>query len=414
MVGSRERAPMRSPGVFRYRGFTLLWVARLAAGFGFQMQALAVTWLIYNLTGSVLDLGLVGLAQFLPAIGFGLFAGQVADRYDRRRVLFACYAVEFACAGTLLVLTLTGASSSARILALLVVFGAARTFEMPTASALLPTLVPRTQFPQAAAWNASVNKMASILGPVLGGFLFITGAPVVFAMTAGLITIAATLVAMIPAIGGGGDRRAMTWASLVAGIAFIRRQRVVLGAISFDLFAVLLGGASALFPVYARDILGVGSWGLGLLRSAPAVGGLAMSIALAHRPLAGRLGATLFATIAVFGAATIVFGLSTHFILSLAVLAILGAADMISVVIREALVQLSTPDEMRGRVNAIDSIFVGTSNQLGQFESGVTAAYLGTVPSVVLGGIGTLIVVTLWARWFPGLRRFDHLDSGAL
>jgi hypothetical protein len=256
--------------------------------------------------------------------------------------------------------------------------------------------------------------MAVILGPVLGGFLFIADAAVVFALTAGLIGIAAALAAMIPAIDGDRKRKAMTWASLVAGIAFIRRQPLVLGAISLDLFAVLLGGAAALFPVYARDILAVGPWGLGLLRSAPAVGGLAMSIALAYRPLGGRIGATLLATVAVFGGVTIVFGLSTHFILSLAALVILGAADMISVVIRETLVQLSTPDEVRGRVNAIDSIFVGTSNQLGQFESGVTAAYLGTVPSVVLGGIGTLVVVMLWARWFPGLRRFDRLDSGHL
>ena len=400
--------------VFRHRGFTLLWMAVLAARMGIEMQSVAVTWLIYNLTGSVLDLGLVGLAQFLPALGLALVAGQIADRYDRRWILVACYAVEFACAAALLVLTLTGTTSSARILTLLVAFAAARTFEIPAASALLPNLVPRPHFAQAAAWNASVRKTATILGPVLGGFMFITGAPVVFALTAGLIGIAAALAAMIPAIGGDGERRTMTWATLVAGIAFIRSRPVVLGAISFDLFAVLLGGAAALFPVYARDILAVGPWGLGLLRSAPAAGGLAMSIALTHRPLGGRLGTTLFATVAVFGGATIVFGLSTHFILSLAALVILGAADMISVVIRETLLQLSTPDEMRGRVSAIDSIFVGTSNQLGQFESGVTAAYLGTVPSVVLGGIGTLIVVTMWVWWFPGLRRFDRLDSGPL
>jgi len=410
---SSAAAPARPRAVFRHRSFTLLWGARLTAGIGVQMQSVAVGWLIYNLTGSVFDLGLIGLAQFLPTICLALFAGQAADRYDRRHILLACYIVEFAVACGLLTLTLTGAAAPGPILTLLVIFGAARAFESPTTAALLPNVVPRSEFANAAAWSASGNQSAIILGPAVGGLLFTAGPQVVFATTAALVGVAALLVSAMPEGRGDGERRAMSWTTLVAGIAFIRSRSVVLGAISLDLFAVLLGGATALLPVYARDILMVGPWGLGMLRSAPAIGGLAMTVLLAHRPIGGSSGRTMFATVAAFGCATIVFGLSTNFLVSLAALAAIGASDMISVVIRTTLVQLSTPDEMRGRVSAIDSIFTGTSNQLGQFESGVTAAYLGTVPAVVLGGVGTLAVTTLWAWWFPALRQFDRVDGGS-
>ncbi len=380
------------------------------------MLSLGVSWVIYTLTGSVIDLGLIGLVQFAPMLGLALFTGHVADRYDRRRVAAVCYAVELACAGALLTLAVTGNRAAAPILACVLVFGAARAFESPAANALQPNVVPRALFPAAVAWNTSAVQTATILGPAVAGFLIAAGPAVVFAGAAVLLAAAAVLISAIPASAVSGARsadgdRTVTWRALVAGVRYIRRKPELLGAISLDLFAVLLGGATALLPVYARDILGVGAWGLGLLRSAPAAGAVAAAVVLAHWPLGGRAGRTMFAAVAAFGVATIVFGLSTNFIVSLAALAALGVADAISVVVRKTLVQLSTPDEMRGRVGAMSAMFTGASNQLGWFESGITAAWFGTVPSVVLGGIGTLAVAALWAWWFPALRGLDRIDT---
>lgn len=397
--------------VFHHRGFTLLWAARLSSVIGVQMLSLGVSWVVYNLTGSVLDLGLIGLVQFVPILGLALFTGHVADRYDRRRVTRACYAVELVCAAALLAMTVTGSTAALPILAIVLVFGAARAFENPAASALLPNVVPRPLFPAAVAWVTSAVQTATILGPAMAGFLFAVGAPAVFAVAAALLAAAAVLVSGVPATRSVDDNRSMTWATLVAGVAFIRGKPEMLGAVSLDLFAVLLGGATALLPVYARDILRVGAWGLGLLRSAPAMGAVAMALALAHHPIGGRIGPLMFASVAAYGVATIVFGVSTSFILSIAALVMLGAMDAVSVVVRKTLIQLAPPDELRGRVGAMSAMSTGASNYLGQFESGVTAAWFGTVPAVVLGGAGALAVAALWAWRFPTLRRLDRIDA---
>ena len=387
------------------------WAARLAAVFAYQMQGVAVGWQIYALTGSVFDLGLVGLAQFLPSVALLLVVGHVADRYDRRRIVGLCQLIEGGAAVLLAVLSATGRISEQAIFGLIAVIGAARAFEMPTQQTLLPSLVPARLLSRAVAANATAGQTAIVLGPALGGLLYIAGPATVYGLCAALFLVASGLSASLRIERRPPQRDPPTLATLFAGIAFIRRQRALLGAISLDLFAVLLGGAAALFPVYARDILHTGPWGLGLLRSAPAVGALGAAVWLAHHPLQRRAGPMMFGGVAAFGIATIVFGLSRSFALSLAALVVLGASDMISVVVRQSLVQLRTPDAMRGRVSAVNSMFIGASNQLGEFESGVTAAWFGTVPSVVIGGIGTLLVAVLWMRLFRELARVDSIDA---
>jgi MFS family permease len=340
-----------------------------------------------------------------------LVVGHVADRYDRRWVVGVCQLVEASAATTLAVLSFRGTISEHAIFALVALAGAARAFVMPTQQTLLPSLVPESVLPRAVAANATAGQTAIIAGPALGGFLYAAGAGTVYAVCAGMFVLASVLNATLRVQRRGALREPPTPATLFAGIVYIRRRRELLGAISLDLFAVLLGGAAALFPIYARDILFTGAWGLGLLRSAPAVGALAMALWLAHHPLERHAGRTMFAGIAMFGIATIVFGLSRSFALSLAALVVMGAADMVNVVVRMSLVQLRTPDAMRGRVSAVNSMFIGASNQLGEFESGVTAAWFGTVPSVVIGGFGTLIVAWLWMRWFRELAEVDSLVS---
>jgi len=394
---------------FRHRGFTLLWAARMLSVLGVQVQAIGVGWLIYALTRSVLNLGLVGLAQFLPTIGLALFTGHAADRWDRRRILVVCYVAESLCACALLALAAAGAAAPA-MLAVLVAFGAARAFENPATNALLPRLVPRAIYANALALNTSALQTATIVGPTLGGLLFVAGPRAVFGVGAAAFVAAAALVLAIPAGARDGGRATMSWESLLAGLTFIRRRPEVLGALSLDLFAVVLGGSTALLPAYARDVLGVGPAGLGFLRSAPSIGALVTGVVLAYRPLRRGVGRAMFIAVAAFGGATVVFGLSRNFALSLAALAVAGAADTVSVVVRLMLVQLSTPDAMRGRVSGITSIFALSSNQIGEFESGVTAAWLGAIPSVVLGGVGTVLIAALWAWWFPALRRVDRLE----
>ena len=375
------------------------------------MQAVAVGWQVYDLTQRPLDLGLVGLAQFLPALGLALITGHVADCYDRRRVIALCTVLEMICALLFLALSVMSNTKEVLIFGTLFLFGVARAFAFPAAVALMPNLVPAHHFVNAAAWSSSAWQSATIAGPAVGGLLYAIGPKAVYGCCALLLLVSALLVSFIHVERVTTSRKAATWTSVVAGIAFIRSQPLVLGAVSLDLFAVLLGGATALLPVYARDILYVGPWGLGLLRSAPAVGALATALLFARRPITRHAGSVLLGTVGVFGAATIGFGLSQSLGLSLLMLVILGASDMVSVVIRRVLVLVATPDEMRGRVSAVESVFIGASNELGEFESGVTAAWFGVVPAVVLGGVGTLAVVALWARIFPQLRQVDSLET---
>jgi len=400
------------PSVLHHKSFTLFWLARASTSVAFQMQGVAVGWQVYSLTGSALYLGLVGLAQFLPMFFLTLAIGQVADRYDRRTVARSCQIVEGLAAAALALGSFSGWQSKESILAILFVVGAARAFEGPTMQALVPGLVPALLIPRAFAWSASAHQSASILGPALGGLIYAAGPTAVYATASILFFGASSFVGAIRTEPMPKNREPVNFRSLFAGIIFIRSHREILGAISLDLFAVLLGGATALLPIYARDILRVGPFGLGLLRSAPAFGALSVSILLARNMIEHRIGRTMFGAVAIFGAATVVFALSTSFVLSLTMLALLGAADVVSVVIRNSLVQMGTPDEMRGRVSAVNSIFIGTSNQLGEFESGLTAALFGVVPAVLIGGIGTLVVVIVWMRLFPELVWIDSLKTG--
>ena len=394
---------------FRHPDFAFYCASRFLSALAIQMQNVAVGWLVYNLTHDPLALGLVGLAGFLPAICLALVTGHVADRFDRRAVLLVCYSVTMASAAGLFVHAWSGSVKVWPIYALIMAYGTARAFANPAGQALLPNLVPAIHFQNAVAWNSSAWQTATIIGPALGGILYAFGGTVVFG--AAVVAFAATtlLVAAISHRGGLGRREKASWASLVAGILFIRSRPAILGAISLDLFAVLLGGATALLPIYARDILMVGPWGLGLLRSMPAAGAVLMALFLAYNPLDRRSGRRMFQAVAVFGLATIGFGLSTSLYLSMFFLFILGAADMVSVFVRQTLVQIDTPDAMRGRVAAVNAVFIGASNELGEFESGVLAALVGTVPAVVVGGLGTLVVAGLWSRWFPALRDRDKL-----
>ena len=371
-----------------------------------QMQTVAIGWQLYALTGSALDLGLVGLVQFVPTIVLTLVVGQVADRVDRRLVVGVCHVAEAAGTAALALGTFQGWLSREGILACVAGLGAARAFENPARAALVPRLVPAELVSRAIASITSAGQAARIVGPALGGVLYGLGAARVYAIVAALYVVASALVAMVHDTRSARAREEVTAASLFSGIAFILRRRVLLGALSLDLFAVLLGGATALLPIYARDILDTGPWGLGLLRAAPAAGALAMSVVLSRRPVERGAGPLLFGSVLAFGAATVAFALSTSMTLSLVTLAALGASDLLSVVIRQTLVQLGTPDAMRGRVSAVHSLFTGTSNQLGEFESGLLAALVGALPAVLVGGVGTILVALVWMQRFPELRRF--------
>ena len=412
--GSVRSFPQKSssePSILAHRPFALFFASRVLTTTGFQMQSVAVGWQVYELTGSAFDLGLVGLAQFVPMLALALVTGHVADNFDRRKIIVACQIVKLLTAVALALGSVYGGLSIVAIFALIFVFGAARAFEMPTLQALLPSVVPEPMLPRAVAASASANQVATIGGPALGGLLYAANAALPFLVCGVLYAAGALAIILVSARRFDSRREPVSFASLMAGIHYIRDNPVILGAISLDLFAVLLGGATALLPIYARDILQVGPTGLGMLRAAPGVGALAMSLYLARHPPKKRVGRLMFAAVAAFGGATIVFGVSGSFPLSLAMLTLLGAADMVSVVIRASLVQLKTPDAMRGRVSAVNAVFIGSSNQLGEFESGLTAAWFGTVPSVIIGGIGTLAVVLLWMRLFPALAQADRLAS---
>jgi MFS family permease len=394
-----------------HRDYLRFWGARLVGTCASQMMMLAVGWQMYDVTGSAWDLGLVGLLQFLPSLVLMLPAGVVVDRHHRARVAALCVGVQAVVALVLALAPLSGTQEQTRtlLLALSVVLGAVRAFQMPAQQALVALLVPVAVLPRALAFSSAGMQMAIIAGPAIGGLLYAAGVSTVYASCAALFVVAILLslaVAYPHARSRASGSRAQ---ELFAGVHYVRRNPVVLGAISLDLFAVLLGGATALLPMFAKDILHVGPTGLGLLRGAPAAGALLLSIVLSRWSIGRRAGLKLLAAVAVYGAATIVFALSTSFVLSLLALFFTGAADMVSVVVRQALVQLETPDAMRGRVSAVNSVFIGASNQLGEFESGATAALLGPVGSVLLGGVGSIAVALLWWRWFPGLARRDRL-----
>jgi MFS family permease len=399
------------PGsIFQHRPFVQFWIARVGSMMALQMLGVAVGWQVYELTRDPLDLGLVGLAQFAPALILMLVAGHAADRYDRRRIISSAQAVG-ACAAALMALG-TGGGWLTRdlILAVMFVLGAARAFEQPTMQAILPNIVPTPLVPRAIAASSAATQAATILGPAVGGFVYLLSPALVYGICTALFLTSSVLSTLLVATQQPSRRGPLDLQTFFAGIGYIRRNPILLGAISLDLFAVLLGGATALLPVFAKDILLVGPWGLGVLRAAPGAGALAMSVVLAHWPPKRRVGRRMFGAVAAFGVATVVFALSTSFPLSVAALALLGAADMISVVIRMSLVQLHTPDDMRGRVSAVNSLFVGTSNQLGDFRAGLTAALFGTIPAVLIGGVGTLVVVLLWIRAFPPLYRVETLE----
>ena len=406
-----ESSAPSSHSLFRHPAFVAFWFARIASGFGFQMLSVAVGWQIYAITGRALDLGLIGLAQFIPSVLLALPAGHVADQFERRRIVLLGQVVECAAIALLAGLTLAGVVHEASILALVFVIGVAKAFEFPAMQSMLPALVPAPILPRAMAMSASAGQAAMIMGPALGGFLYVAGPGTVYVIAAALYLVAATLMARLRYESTPPRREPATLKTVFAGVHFIRHRPDVLGVISLDLFAVLLGGATALLPIFAKDILHTGPWGLGLLRAAPAVGALLMSLWLARHTMERRVGMTMFAAVAGFGLATLVFAVSTVLWLSLAALFALGAFDMVSMVIRGALVQLDTPDEMRGRVSAVNSIFINTSNQLGEFESGFLAAWVGAVPATLIGGIGTLVVVGLWMLWFPSLRRRQRLQG---
>lgn len=386
-----------------------LWIARLFGTAASQMLLVAIGWHMYDLTGSAWDLGLVGLYQFMPALILALYAGHVVDRHHRGRILAICFAVQGLVGLALLSAHVGHQDSRALLLGLSVVLGSVRAFQMPAQQALTPMLVPPLMLPRAMAFSSAGMQGAIIGGPALGGLLFVAGTGVVYGASVLLFVIGCVLVVGLRYVQPARVREPVTMATIFAGVDFIWRRKPVLGAVSLDLFAVLLGGAVALLPIYAKDILHTGAWGMGLLRSAPAVGALLTSIVLTRQPIERHVGRTLLIAVALFGLCMVVFGLSQSFVISLIALAVSGGADMVNVVIRQTLVQLETPDAMRGRVSAVNSIFIGASNQLGEFESGATAALLGPVGSVVLGGVGTIAVAAAWFKLFPSLAQRDRI-----
>ncbi len=400
---------------FGFVSFRRYQLARLASVLSTQMASVAIGWQVYATTHRARDLGYIGLAQFLPAVGLALVSGAVADRFDRRRVVVACHSLVALGWAVLLLLTRQGITSVAPIYAVLVLLGVARAFAGPASQALLPNLVPDVVLGSAISWGSTVWQVATIAGPSLGGLLYGLGGPAVVYLVAmaGSATAAALVLGVEPLPSTRpASSRARSWHELLAGVRYVWNNRLVLGLISLDLFAVLLGGAVALMPMFARDILHAEAWSLGLLRSAPALGATAMAVWLAYRPLVRRAGLWMLVSVAIFGAATVAFGYSRSLPLSIAMLVVLGASDMISVVVRQHAVQLATPDSMRGRVGAVNQVFVGASNELGEFESGLMAEWIGPVRAVVVGGLGTLLVVALWSGLFPSLRKLDRLERG--
>ncbi len=395
----------------RHRPFAFYWVSRVSSTVALQMQAVAVGWQMYDLTRNPLDLGLVGLTQFIPAALLVLVAGHVADRYDRRMIARTCQIVAACATATLAIGTFAGWMTRESLLAVVFVTGACRAFEQTTLTTLLPGIVPLPMLARATAAAASAGQVAVIAGPAMGGLLYAVSPIVVYSLCCTLYITASILVSMVQVQRTVPIREPVSATMLFAGFRYIRHNPLVLGAITLDLFAVILGGVFALLPVFARDVFGTDSWGLGLLRASPGLGALAAAIVMTHWPPRRHIGRIVFGAVGLYGVAILVFALSHWFALSMATLAILGAADMVSVVIRMTLIQLETPDDMRGRVSAVNSLFVSASNQLGEFRAGLMASWLGTIPAVVIGGVGALLVVAAGRKVFSELYRFDTLEA---
>ncbi|MDO3411195.1 MFS transporter [Saccharibacillus sp. CPCC 101409] len=384
--------------------FMRLWTARIFSTTAFQMLSVAIGWQMYALTGSAFQLGFVGLAQFLPMLLLTLPAGQTADRFDRRTIVYICQLLEAVVVVLLLLGSLRHWLDPAHILVAAAILGACRTFESPASAALVPDLVDKEQLPYAAAWSASAGQTAQIVGPSLGGVLVAIGPAYAYSVSLGALLLSVVLVFGVKVVRFVKKSDAVGMESFLSGLRFVFKRKIILGTISLDLFAVLLGGATALLPIFADDVLRTGPWGLGILRSAPAVGALVVSVILTRVSMQNSIGKMLIGSLAVFALATILFGVSTNIWLSLFALLLIGASDVVSVVIRSTLVQINTPQEMQGRVNAVNSLFIGTSNQLGEFESGTVAGLLGAVPATIIGGAGTLAVAVIWMFLFPMLR----------
>jgi MFS family permease len=406
---------------FTHPNFVSFTVARFFIVVSLEMQSVAVAWQVYEITRRPIDLGYVGLAQFLPGFALFLFAGHAADIFDRRKLLMFCYGGFGLCSALLLAISWRAPHSVHLIYIVLVLLGIFLSFNFPVSRALLPQLVPEEHFSNAVAWNASTFQIANIAGPAIGGLAYalfrgpdgVYAIAVVVSIVSALLTLRIHPLTTLPEK-ELAEKTRTSLRTVLAGLRFIWEKKLILGSISLDMFAVLLGGATTLLPVYAREILHTGPWGLGLLRSAPGVGAALMAIVVAHRPIHRRAGLTMLVAVAAFGIFTIVFGISHNLILSLAALFLIGATDMVSVIIRAMLVQIATPDQMRGRVNAVDMLFIGVSNELGGFESGVTAQWFGTVPAVIVGGAGTLVVIAAWAWLFPELRKANQLTAAEL
>jgi len=397
--------------VFGIRSYKNFWIARVCSAMAYQIVGVAVGWQLYAITKSTFALGMIGLTQFLPLLLLVLIVGHVADKVRRQSILAVCRAVEALTTLALAVATYLHHLSPLGIFTGVAIIGAARAFENPSTQAMVTTVVPEELAPSAIAWSSSANQTASIIGPALGGFLYVAGPQVPYMTCGALFVLASLLSVTVQLWPGTAAKSPNTATSIFSGVHYIREHKNILGSISLDLFAVLFGGATALLPVYAQDILHTGPWGLGLLRLSPAIGALTTSIILAHHPIRRNAGLRMFFAVIIFGLATIAFALSRSIWLSMAVLAVLGSADVVSVVIRSTLVQLETPNEMRGRVSAVNVLFIGTSNQLGEFESGITASWFGLIPATILGGVGSIFVAVLWMRLFPGLRKLDRLHS---
>jgi MFS family permease len=399
-------------GALNDRNFRWFLSARFLGNIATQIQSVAIGWQVYAITGNVLDLGLIGLAQFAPFVALVLPAGQVADRYDRRHIIIVCHAVACLCGVLLLAFTLTKSTSVWPVFAVLALFGSARAFLMPAGQAIVINLVPTEQFSRAVALNSSTFHLAVVLGPMIGGVLYLAGPTIAYLAAAILLSISVLmLLAMRVQKRPPASQEETSWHALFDGLRYVWSRPIVLGAISLDLFAVLFGGATALLPAYARDVLDIGPTGLGFLRTAPAAGAAVTAAVLATRPISEHVGRWMFGGVAVFGVATIVFGASTDPVLSFLALAVTGAGDMVSVYIRHVLVQLATPDAIRGRVSAVNAVFIGASNELGEFESGLTAKWFGLVRSVIVGGAATLAVTGVWMWLFPVLRKMGPFPA---
>jgi MFS family permease len=399
-----------SPGLLQQRPFVLFWTGRVASSIAYQMLALVIGWQVYELTNSAFDLGLVGLIQFVPAVGLTLLVGHAADRYDRRLLIRGAQSVYVIAALMITVAMLTGTLSRNLLFVAVFLIGCGRIFEATTMSALVPALVPPPLIPRAVAAWTSANQTAIICGPAIGGLIYAVQPVLVTALCVVFFATAITLISLVRPRALAEAREPPSFSAVLDGFHYIRTRRRLLGVVTLDLFVVLLGGVTALLPVFARDILEVGPIGLGLLRSAPAAGALITAIVLSRHPIERHIGRKMFAVVAIYGVATIVFGLSTWFPLSLLALAALGASDAVSIVVRFSLVQIETPDAMRGRVSAINYLFVGSSNTLGDFEAGAVAAWLGAVTAVLIGGVGSLLIAGTWMLLFPDLRRIDRYE----